>query len=51
MTVKDDTAHRWACLRFAVVGPLISSPPGRGQLQNRLEQLSRELWQHPISGE
>jgi len=48
---KDDTAHRWACLRFAVVGALISSPPGRGELQKRLGELSANLWRHPISGQ
>lgn len=51
MTVKDDTAQRWARLRFAVVGSVISSPPERGQLHKRLEKLSAELWQHPISGQ
>jgi len=48
---KGDTAHKWACLRWAVVGSLISSPPGHGELQARFSQLSTNLWRHPLSGE
>lgn len=43
--------QRWAHLRFSVVGPLLASPPGRGQLRVRLRALADQSWQHPASGE
>ena len=43
--------ERWARLRFAVVGPLLASPPPPGQLRIELEQLARKLWRHPTKGE
>jgi putative transposase len=47
----DDLAHRWARLRFAVVGPLLASPLPRGKLHRSLLRLSRQTWVHPITGE
>ncbi len=47
---KDDGGagrERWARLRFAVVGPLLASPPPAGQLGAELERLSQREWQHP----
>jgi len=38
---------RWARLRFAVVGPLLASPPPAGRLRAELERLSRRDWEHP----
>ena len=38
---------RWARLRFAVVGPLLASPPPAGKLRAELERLSRRDWDHP----
>lgn len=49
-------AHRpsreaaWAHLRFSIVGPLLSSPPRRGELKTAFELLASKTWQHPISG-
>jgi putative transposase len=43
--------ERWAHLRFAVVGPLLASPPAPGQLQEQLTELAEKVWQHPVSGE
>lgn len=43
--------ERWAHLRFAVVGPLLASPPAPGQLQEQLGQLAGKVWQHPVSGQ
>ncbi len=37
----------WARLRFAVVGPLLSSPPPAGELRGLLEDLGRREWNHP----
>ena len=47
---KDDGSARrekWARLRFAVVGPLLASPPPPGQLGAELERLSQREWEHP----
>ena len=38
---------RWARLRFAVVGPLLASPPPAGRLRAELERLSQQSWEHP----
>jgi putative transposase len=43
--------ERWAHLRFAVVGPLLASPPSPGQLQAELAELAARIWQHPVSGQ
>ena len=45
------THERWAHLRFAVVGPLLASPPAAGELQAELVRLAARLWQHPVSGQ
>ncbi len=46
------TSHeRWAHLRFSVVGPLLASPPGRGQLRQELQRLAQKVWRHPVTGE
>ena len=42
-----DGRDRWARLRFAVVGPLLASPPPEGQLRVELERLSQRDWAHP----
>ena len=42
-----DDRDRWARLRFAVVGPLLASPPPKGRLQAELERLSQRDWEHP----
>ena len=47
---RDDPLARrekWARLRFAVVGPLLASPPPSGQLQTEFERLSHRRWEHP----
>ena len=46
------TLHdRWAELRFAIVGPLLTAPPARGELGALLEALSMKVWLHPATGE
>ena len=40
----------WARLRFAVVGPLLASPPPKGRLRAELERLSLRDWEHPVRG-
>jgi hypothetical protein len=49
----DPRSHEaWASLRFAIVGPLLASPPReRGELRRALEELARRSWSHPLTGE
>ena len=42
---------RWARLRFAIVAPLLASPPEHGDLQARLAELASRRWKHPTTGE
>jgi len=42
---------RWARLRFLIVGPLLASPPARGELQEEIARLAEKSWQHPRTGE
>lgn len=52
--VRDDSSphyDEWARLRFAVVGPLLSSPPGRGELREAIKKLAARSWRHPVTGE
>ncbi len=42
-----DRHDRWARLRFAVVGPLLASPPPAGRLRAELERLAEREWEHP----
>ncbi len=54
MAKRDETRSHdaWASLRFAIVGPLLASPPReRGELRSALENLARQTWCHPITGE
>ena len=39
--------ERWARLRFAVVGPLLASPPPKGRLRAELKRLAQQHWEHP----
>ncbi len=43
-------AQRWARLRFAIVGPLLASPPKRGTLYGEFEALAKRSWTHPTTG-
>lgn len=47
----DTPQQRWARFRFAVVGSLLSSPPGKGQQQLVLRELAQRDWLHPITGQ
>jgi len=42
--------QRWAEFRFSVIGPLLASPPARGQLGRELKRLAAKQWRHPITG-
>jgi transposase InsO family protein len=43
--------QRWAEFRFSVIGPLLSAPPGHGELRARLQELAARLWRDPITGD
>lgn len=50
--MNDDAASRrdrWARLRFAIVGPLLAAPPGRGQRDAALRALAAQTWRHPLT--
>jgi putative transposase len=44
------TTDLWARFRFSVVGPLLSSPPARGELKTAIRSLAAKTWKHPVSG-
>ena len=39
----------WACFRFSVIGKLLSSPPEKGELKEKIKELSESLWVNPIT--
>ena len=41
----------WAQFRFAVIGGLLSSPPESGELQQALQALAEQSYQHPVDPE
>lgn len=41
----------WARMRFAVIGPLLASPPAKGELCTAIEKLAGQTWEHPLTGE
>ena len=43
--------QRWAHFRFSVIGPLLASPPGRGDLRGELQRLAAKTWRHPVTGQ
>ena len=47
---RGEFREHWARLRFAVVAPLMASPPRRGELRREIETLTRKPWKHPKSG-
>lgn len=40
--------ERWARFRLQVLGSLLASPPGPGELQTALRELSGRVYQHPL---
>lgn len=50
---NDETVsvhERWGRFRFAVIGPLLSAPPARGERKPEIERLATKTWTHPITG-
>ena len=51
---EDDRAQRrqkWAQLRFSIIGSLLASPPGHGELKAAIGDLAARTWRHPRTGE
>jgi transposase InsO family protein len=48
---RERFGDRWARLRFAIVGPLLASPPRRGELGEEIGRLAEKSWRHPRTGE
>ena len=46
----DRVGVRWARLRFAVVGPLLASPPAPRELSFALREVAAKTWKHPLTG-
>lgn len=53
MTDETSTAARvrWARLRFAIIGPLLSAPAEAGELAPRIAELAARPWRHPTTGD
>ena len=53
MPGEDSTPARvkWAHFRFSVVGPLLASPPKKGELRAEVGGLAAKAWVHPITCE
>ena len=54
MTEDDESlgSHRlWANFRYGVVGPLLSAPPGKGELADAIKRLAILKWRHPVTGD
>ena len=47
---EPSTRGRWARLRLLIIGQLLAAPPARGELRQRLTDLSEQSWRHPITG-
>ncbi len=41
---------QWARLRLLIIGQLLAAPPPRGELKQRLTELSAQTWRHPMHG-
>jgi len=41
---------KWAYFRFAIIGPLLTSPPNKKELGKALQALAQKSWEHPITG-
>lgn len=43
-------SQKWAEFRLSVVGAMLASPPGYGELTEILQHLSKKAWIHPTNG-
>lgn len=51
-TIDGPSARdQWARLRLLIIGQLLlAAPPPRGELRQRLTELSAQTWRHPLHG-
>jgi len=49
MVLENESTECWARLRFAIVGPLLAAPPGKGELGKQLRCLAAMEWTHPLT--
>lgn len=45
--MSERTLKNWAHLRFSIIGPLLATPPERGELGKELEKLASRRYPHP----
>lgn len=50
INTTESSHRRWAYLRHAVIGPLLASPPERGELAAAIRKLAEQRWRHPVTG-
>ena len=48
--MPEELVRRWAELRFAILAPLLTCPPARGELDSALAELAKKVYRHPIHG-
>lgn len=48
--MPKELVRKWAELRFAILAPLLTCPPGRGDLDVALAELAKKVYRHPIHG-
>jgi transposase InsO family protein len=51
MGTNSNAPSLWAHFRFSIVGPLLSCPAPRGELNARIEALAGKVWRHPVTGD
>lgn len=49
MNPAKSNSAAFARFRFSVIGPLLSSPPASGELQQTLAALAEKQWLHPVT--
>ena len=54
--MKSDKPHKsirrkWAEHRFSVIGNLLANPPMQGKLRERIRELAKQTYLHPLTGQ
>jgi len=44
---SPNSLQSWATLRFSIIGGLLASPPGKGELGREIKRLASRTYQHP----
>src|SRR5512136_2834808 len=48
MREKVAPKERWGRFRLHVIGPLLASPAEKGELQEKIRELSEKVYRHPL---